>query len=490
MRKQEISVNVSSNYLGQMTLEYPDEVVFVFNPLYISVKVDPIQDNYRISHLKFSISTGANGTGTTKEIEARLYKGQTRIYMAKIMELFFTDVRFERSKTLHANVIVSNIVVWSMPFICIWGNLAVGDRFAHYGAFKLDKNRPYFERKRIWFRNFPFTVSLFAHGWASKDRGVSARYDNKAYDKSLQIHYPPIWGVINSVEDEGINNPHEVDEVADGNFLEGAVFDKQKQCFYGSTDDYTLYKNWTAGGIMPGPEEFNLNGKARTDRIWATQSGRLVRYDSKIEELVEIPYGRSSEIGIYEICPEFAFPKAKKTVTLKQKGEQVEVKTSPFDTSFDYTFWPPNEMSTITELTIDNSTCGHYLRWIDRFGMFQYFLFSKGKETMKNKLSSSTVVEDYAVGGMYFANHERKIHIDGTKTVKCCAVSLSQEIYEYVSSIITSPLIDLYMGKTRFGDEMWVPVNIEATNHDFKPDEVLHDLEISFTLPPVNAQTL
>lgn len=490
MRKKEISVNVNSNYLGQMTLEYPDEVVFVFNPLYISIKVDPIQDNFRITYLKFSISTGAYGTGTDKEIEARLYKGKTRIYMSKIMELFFTDVRFERSKTLHANIMVSNTVVWTMPFICIWGNLAVGDRFAHYGAFKLDKNRPYFERKRIWFRNFPFTVSLFAHSWGSKDRGVSAKYDGNPYDSKLQIHYAPIWGTIYSIEDEGISGPYGPETVFDGNYLEGAVFDKQEQRFYGSTDDFCLYENWTAGQYMPGPEEFNLNGKARTDRIWALQTGRLVRYDAQIGDLVEVPYGRSYEIGIYEINPAYAFPKAKKNVTLKQKGEEVEVKTSTFDNTFDYTFWLSNEMSTITELIIDNSTAGHYLRWIDRFGMFQYFLFVKGKETMKNKLSSNTIVEDYTVGGMYFANHERVVNVEGSKTIKCCAVSLPQEIYDYVSSIITSPIIDLYMGKTRFGDEMWVPVNIVATNHDFQPADILHDLEISFTLPPVNAQTL
>ena len=199
-----------------MHIEYPDEVVFVFNPLYIGLTLEPIQDAYKFSYLKFSISTGSNNSGTSKIIEAYLYKGKTRLYMSKIMELFFTDARFERSKTLFANIIVSGKVVWSVSFICIWGNLAVGDRFAHYGAFKLDKNRPYFERKRIWFRNFPFTVSLFAHGWGSKDRGVSARYDGKAYDKSLYIHYPPIWGVINSIEDEDIYGPYD-DVVGDGN---------------------------------------------------------------------------------------------------------------------------------------------------------------------------------------------------------------------------------------------------------------------------------
>ena len=241
---------------------------------------------------------------------------------------------------------------------------------------------------------------------------------------------------------------------------------------------------------MPGPDEYNSNGKARTDKVWALQSGRLVRFDAQLGDLVEVPYGRSSEVGIYEICPEIAFPNAKRTATLKQKGQEVEVKTSTFDMTFDYTFWMSNEMSTITELIIDYSTAGHYLRWIDRFGMFQYFLFVKGKETLKNKLGANKVVEDYSVAGMYFSNHERVTNIEATKTVKCCALNLAQEIYDYVSSIVTSPLIDLYVGKTRDGVEMWVPVNIVASNIDYDPHQILHDIEISFTMPAINAQIL
>lgn len=488
MRTKEISINVNSTYYGQLKLEYPDEVVFVYNPLFVSLELSKVGDRYKFTSLKFSISEAPNGARNAKQIEAKLYNGKTRIYMSRIMELFFTDVRFERSKTLYANIIVNSKVVWSEKFISIWGNLAVGERFSYYGAFVLDKNRPYFERKRIWFRNFPFTVSMFAHGWGSKDRGVSARYDGNPYDDSLNIHYPPIWGVIYSIEEEGVSGPS--DEVVDGNYLEGAVFDRQEQCFYGSTDDYCLYNNWTPGKYMPGPSEYNINGKARTDKVWAMPSGRLVRYDAQLEDLVDVPYGRSSEVGIYEICPELAFPNAKKNVTLKQKGEEVEVKTSPFDLSFDYTFWMSSEMTTITELIIDYSTAGHYLRWIDKFGMFQYFLFVKGKETMKNTLSKNTVVEDYSVGGMHFANHKRVTNVEGTKTIKCCAPNLEQAIFDYVSSIVTSPVIDLYIGKTRFGEEMWVPVNIVASSLDYDPRRVLHNVEISFTMPSVNAQSL
>lgn len=495
MRSQEISINVNSTYLGQMHLEFPDEVVFVFNPLYIDIQMDKLffngVDQYMVKRLTLSVSTSSTYVGKTESIEARLYNGKARIYISRLLELFFTDVRFERSKQLFIGVIVNGKTVWSQWFMCLWGNLAVGDRLAHYGAFKYDKSKPYFERKRIWFRNFPFTVSMFAHSGISshKDRDVAARYDGLGYDERINTYYPPIWGEINSIEDEWVQGLDE-ETVYSGEWLEGGVFDKQEQCFYGSTDDYCLYSHWTGGYYVPGEEMYNVNGKARTDMIWAMPDGKLVRYDYNLKKLVSVPYGRSGVTGIYEINPSFAFPEAKRYVTLKQKGEEVEIRTSVFDKTFDHTFWMSGEMATYTELIIDNSTAGHYLRWIDRLGMFQYYLFTKGKETLKNKLSSDKVLEDYAVSGMYFANHQRVTHVDGETTVKCCAVHLPQEIYDYVSSVITSPVIDLYMGKTRFGDEMWVPVNIVASSHNYDPTQVLHDLEISFTLPPTNAQTL
>ena len=485
MRKDELSINISSTYLGQVTLTYPDEVVFVFNPLYIDIQLGKVNDVYMISLAKVSVSTGVNSTGTVYEVETYLHNGHARVYISRLMELFFDDVRFKRSEPLYVNLTISRTVVWSKCFMCVWSNLIAGERFYNYGAFVYDKGKPAFIRRRIWFKNFPFTVSMFS----TADRTIKAKYDGNPYDPTLFIHYPSIMKIINSVEDEdvtGLSN-----ETIDGSLLEGAVYDKQEQVFYGATDENYLYTDWTeASPYMPGPNEYNTGGKARTDKIWALPNGRLVRYDSQLGDLVEIPYCRNFRSGIFEICPAITFPNAERTATYHQSGEEVEVKTSTFDETFDYTFWMPSDMATITQLTIDNSTAGHYLRWIDRFGMYQYFLFTKGKETQKNKLGSDTVVEDYPIGGMYFANHERTTHIEGTKTVKVYAVSLADDIYGYVQTIINSPVIDLYVGKTRYGDEMWVPVNIVASNHNYDPTQVLHDLEISFTMPSINAQSL
>ena len=364
-------------------------------------------------------------------MDCKLYNGGTRIYMSRLLELFFDDVRWKRSLDLTVTIKAYNEVVWSQSFIAIWGNISVGERFSYYGAFNYDRKKPYLERRRIWFKNFPFTVSMFAHTGASENK------------------------------------------------------------FYGCSDENNVYEDWTANPpYVYGPEAYNKNGVARTDMVWATMTGRLVRYDSELQDLVEIPYGRSYEVGIFEVCPSITFPNAVKSVTYKQKGVSTNDKTSVFDTTFDYTFFVSGEYSTITKLIIDNRTNGHYLRWIDRCGMYQYYLFDKGKKTVKNKLGSNTVIEDYSVGGLYFANHERTTHIEATTTVKCCAPLLEEDIFDYVSSIIASPIIDLYVGKTKAGTEIWVPVNIVASSIDYDNKQCLHDLEISFTLPPTNAQSL
>lgn len=486
MRTEEISIIQNDKYIGGANIVFPDNVVFVFNPLYISFKQTGSGVVSFPTSLQLSVR-GITSSGVKEyEIESSLYNGSTRIYISRIMELFFDDVRWQRSLDLSVSIKVNNQVVWNKSFLVVWGNIAVGERFSYYGAFHYDRKKPYLERKRIWFKNFPFTVSMFAHTGASEDQRIQVRYDGGVYDDKLFIHYPLIFGIFDSTED--VNT---INDFSEGSSLEGAVFIRNEQKFYGSTDEYDIFSDWTSNPpYVYGPDMYNKNGVARTDMIWTTLNGRLMRYDSDLKDLVEVPYGKSYDRGIFEVCPAITFPNATKSVTYKQKGISSNDKTSVFDGTFDYTFFVSGEFSTITKLIVDNRTNGFYLRWIDRFGMYQYYLFDKGKKTIKNKLGSNTVVEDYSVGGLYFANHERTTNIEATTTVKCCASLLEEDVYDYVSSIVTSPIIDLYVGKTKTGTEIWVPVNIVASNLDYDHNQCLHDVEISFTLPPTNAQSL
>lgn len=515
MRTQQLTFSIDAATV-KGTVEYPDAVAFVFNPLFVALDVPAVSGSYPIANVSLTVSesepsyvaategyTAALGECRTVSID--LCKGKARVYVSRLMELFFPDPRFERSKMLIVGVFAQATKIWSGSFICIWGNVAVGDRFASYGAYRHDKEKPYWERKRIWFRNFPFMVSMFSHGTSADF--IRARYDSVGYGDGIAVnaYYPllPLYATTDDItaaaetygwDTRNIEGQFP-QERCDGEDIAGLVLLRAGGygCFYAITHGLVLYDNWDAGTHVGASEMFvDGNGRARSDMVWTLPTGRLARFDARHCGLAELPCGRGIvtgvEKGIYEIDPAWAFPAAQRHATLRQEGDASA--TSPFDATFDHTFHRPGAAATITRLAIDYSTAGYYLRWIDRYGMYEYFLFAKGKRTLKNKLGSTTVEQDEPLAGMYYANHLRTAHVQGTVTCKCSAVSLDQDTYSYVATVVNSPVVDLYCGSDAYGEELWTPVNIVAASHDYTPKDVRHDLEISFTMPDINAQSL
>lgn len=489
MRRKEFSINIASAYQGQCNLEYPDEVVFVFNPLYLNININAVGGVYKVGKAEVSVQGIVDKKSKTHTIQISLYKGKGRVYLSRIMELFFDDVRNLRHKTIKVQLIVSGSVVWQESFMAIWGNVAIGDRLAHYGAFKFDKQKPYWERRRIWFKNFPFMVSMFAQSYSNDDIPL-ARYDGRPYEPNAMVHCPNVDFIFDSTEEENIQA---IAPSMEGSSLEYIAYVRNENRFYGMTDDFVLARNWTPNPpYLLGDESYNdANTDEAKEGMVCSYANRIMRYSKEVNGLVDVPYGNGGQVGIYEAFPHLVFPDAVSQAILKQKGKQTSVsKSSTFDRTFDYTFFTSGEMATITKLIIDHSMSGTYLRWIDRLGMYQFFLFTEGKTSRKSKLSADVVTDDYPVGGMYFANHERTAHVECEVTSKCAALMLEQDIYDYVSTIVTSPIIDMYLGKNNNGDELWVPVNVEASNYEYDPKAKLHDLEIELSLPSINAQTL
>ena len=161
-----------------------------------------------------------------------------------------------------------------------------------------------------------------------------------------------------------------------------------------------------------------------------------------------------------------------------------------FDNTFDYTFYQNGLSTHIVNLKVSNDSMGYYLRWIDRYGELQYFLFTNRISSEKNALASDTASDMEQIGPMWFPNHVRHTQVTSKITCKCSAVALPREIYEYVASVVTSPIIDLYLGKSASGREIWVPVQIVSASHDFDTTKPLNDLTIAFTLPEYKSQTL
>lgn len=487
MRRTEFSVYVATLHFGEMKVEYPDPVVFVFNPLYLDINLGMVDEVYKLNKIDVAVSGMVDNADKVQMITISLYKGRGRVYLSRMMELFFDDVRWQRSKPLTVQLKIGSTAIWTQTFTAIWGSLSVGERLSHYGSFKYEKHKPYCERRRIWFKNYPFMLSMFSQT-SSDNEAPKVRYDGRGYDQNAMVYCLAVDFIFDSIDVDLIN---EVVEDAEGLDIIGVAFIVSEKRFYGMAINGVLVRKW---GYIPnrayGMECYNKDGEG-IDGLICAFNGRLMRYEKRRKGLVQIPYGSGGRFGIYEIYPERICPNATQYVVFTQKGNPSSNNAlSVFDTTFDYTFFSMNEYNTITKLIIDNSHDGTYLRWIDRLGMYQYFLFSKGKTTRKNKLSTNTIVDDYPIGDMYFPNHERTSHIDCDVTTKCGAPSLESDIYDYVSTVVTSPIIDMYMGKNRNGDELWVPVNIVASNYEYDPKKRLHDLEITIALPTLNSQSL
>ena len=129
---------------------------------------------------------------------------------------------------------------------------------------------------------------------------------------------------------------------------------------------------------------------------------------------------------------------------------------------------------------------GIYLRWVDRFGFIQYYLFSIGD------IESSPEVSDYKLQferalqlGGYEAN-ERPLRVVTGRKMKLCAVNLDRLTLDYVSSVVMSPIVDMYV------DGTWVPVVISGGTYKYSRHHLvqLQDFEFDIELPVTKSQLL
>lgn len=222
--------------------------------------------------------------------------------------------------------------------------------------------------------------------------------------------------------------------------------------------------------------------------LFSTEQDAIVNGMSDGNVVLSCGTYKANKHGIFELQPSRDFPGALRQACYRlQAGEIGNV----FDDTFDYTFYSSSIGATSVTLDISKEEAGYYLRWIDSKGCLQYFLFTKGVISLKTKKSSVIIdTQDELHGSMWYVAPSRDIHYTATKSCKCCAVSLPCDIYEYVVTIATSPHVDLYLGRTSAGKDIWLPVNMDDCTVTYNPKEQLHDLEVSFSLPESNTQTL
>jgi len=159
-----------------------------------------------------------------------------------------------------------------------------------------------------------------------------------------------------------------------------------------------------------------------------------------------------------------------------------EIPESTFDYTFDNTFRPVGDGVIINRLVVDDSECGVYLRWIDRHGFYQYWLFQEGESGSEaeagDKMYYSFSDEKYGYNGVFRYNGKSM-----QMTKKACATLVDQKTFKMLLTILSSPLVDMYM------DGNWVPVNI-STKSVTGTMQALQDFEIEIEFPETISQSL
>ena len=160
-----------------------------------------------------------------------------------------------------------------------------------------------------------------------------------------------------------------------------------------------------------------------------------------------------------------------------------------FSFTFSYTFKLEKiEPFVLIELEVSECTNGMYLRWIDRHGFYKYYLFDRSnlaRQTANN--GEELNVEYFALGKFYNGISRQEKTEQHTRNLS--ASLIDNETYNLLVGILSSPLVDMYMGKDNDNNDVWLPVNITAGTRT-EISAHLQDFEISILLPETVNQKL
>lgn len=342
---------------------FPDRWCYAFNKQYIQIDAPGL-----VGPLTVRVSD-TDDPFNYRELSIVIFNGKANIEISTAIQLLFRNPLQERCKYIHVNVHSKDVTVINFHSFVVFGRLKDGDSFSTLGDLELTRSGATLTRKVIWFKKYPFTVSLFR-----RLNSESIRY---------------------------------------------------------SVDNGTTY-------------------------VASDRRENIIDLDIK---------------GIA--------PSAKSSVVVKHQKDGGTL--AIFDKTFDMTF-VERYGSMLTEeikVIVKDESEGVYLRWIDRFGYLQYYLFKKGTVSYKNKSSQYTV----DCQEQELKQYSRAVSVSETKTLSCCALNLDDKMLQSLETISSSPIVDLYRN-----DGCWEPVKVE-TSVVLNPKRVLHDLEVKISISSTS-QTL
>lgn len=156
----------------------------------------------------------------------------------------------------------------------------------------------------------------------------------------------------------------------------------------------------------------------------------------------------------------------------------------------------------VTEYTIipDDHDEGIYLRWIDRHGLWRHWLFKKGDPTVtaasrfglwnRNDYGKYDAGNGYVGGKGWQGDAGRRQSYTRNDVQPLCAPLVTQEVFDMLQDITTSPVVDMFLGYGTLNRPNWTAVTVEAGSYtkDWKKPE--QDFVFNLIMPETHTQTL
>lgn len=249
--------------------------------------------------------------------------------------------------------------------------------------------------------------------------------------------------------------------------------------------EFTTYVIWGVvgiGDILNEPKDF----------VWWVNFPQTISMIRQYGDRVKVRKDNETEFAQYgseetldyelvhlDLAHVLAGATSEAEIRLDGEGEAQSTFAVQFDETFEQT-----EDRLLHRVELDDSQHGIFLRWIDRHGFYQYQLFDSAKDTISAKDFGEFIPSADEMLSMY-DGVGRVQGKETTRSVTLIAPLADISTREKLSTILTSPLVDMYVGK--HGVE-WMPVNIQGKyTHE---DVSLADFEVQMNFPNVISQRL
>lgn len=137
---------------------------------------------------------------------------------------------------------------------------------------------------------------------------------------------------------------------------------------------------------------------------------------------------------------------------------------------------------------------GVYLRWVDRRGMWSYWLFKKGDPTVtaasKFGMWYHNDYAKYSVDAGWQGDSGRRQSFTRNDVQPLCAPLVDNDTFDFLQDITTSPCVDMYLGEDGNHNHLWTAVTVQPGSYTKDINKKEQDFIFNLVLPEVPVQTL